>query len=163
MSHRSSEYALAKEAFDAKAARQAAVLNRIAPQQLISALAASAEALDAESEALNDRCLSSEFWPSALPVVVAFPCICLLLTSIAGQCAVKSRHECRLPPATLRSGQHLNLKSKNPQSLKPRCCATCRFAAGDLAVEAFQQQHLKLRQAYHARDIKRQAAEQTLV
>jgi hypothetical protein len=53
---RSSEYALAKEAFDEKQARQAAVLDKIAPQQLISALAALAEALDAESEALNDRC-----------------------------------------------------------------------------------------------------------
>jgi hypothetical protein len=36
--------------------RQAAVLDKIAPQQLIAALAASAEALDTESEALNDRC-----------------------------------------------------------------------------------------------------------
>jgi ESCRT-I complex subunit VPS37 len=89
---RSSEYALAKEAFDGKQARQAAVLDKIAPQQLIAALAAAAEALDAESEELNDR-----------------------------------------------------------------------FCAGDVTIEAFQQQHLKLRQAYHERDIKRQAAEQTLM
>ena len=39
----------------------------------------------------------------------------------------------------------------------------CRFCAGDVTIEAFQQQHLKLRQAYHERDIKRQAAEQTLM
>jgi hypothetical protein len=52
---RSSEYALAKEAFDGKQARQAAVLDKIAPQQLIAALAAAAEALDTESEELNDR------------------------------------------------------------------------------------------------------------
>lgn len=38
----------------------------------------------------------------------------------------------------------------------------CRFCAGDVTIEAFQQQHLKLRQAYHERDIKRQAAQQTL-
>jgi hypothetical protein len=32
------------------------VLDKIAPQQLIAALAAAAEALDTESEELNDRC-----------------------------------------------------------------------------------------------------------
>ncbi len=89
---RSSEYALAKEAFDEKMARQAAVLEKIAPAKLIASLAASAEALDEEADALYEK-----------------------------------------------------------------------LVAGDVSVEAFQQQHLKLRQAYHVRDIKRQAAEQTLL
>lgn len=73
-------------------ARQAAVLEKIAPAKLIASLAASAEALDEEADALYEK-----------------------------------------------------------------------LVAGDVSVEAFQQQHLKLRQAYHARDIKRQAAEQTLL
>ncbi len=46
--HRSSEFALAKESFDQKMARQQAVLDKLSPERLIADLAASAQDLDTE-------------------------------------------------------------------------------------------------------------------
>lgn len=57
---RSSEYAVAKEAFDERAARQEAVLEKLKPSILIASLAAAAETADAESNVLYEKFSDSE-------------------------------------------------------------------------------------------------------
>lgn len=89
--HRSSEYALAKEAFDKRRHRQGRVLAKIQPSQLIAHLKGATDAVDEQSSEL---------------------------------------------------------------------CAT--FTAGDMPVEAFVPQYIKLRTLYHERELKGQAALQML-
>ena len=50
---RSSEYAVVRENFDSKHARQKAVLAKLQPQSLIDALAAQAREAEAEADALQ--------------------------------------------------------------------------------------------------------------
>ncbi|KAK9845949.1 hypothetical protein WJX81_006726 [Elliptochloris bilobata] len=88
----SSEYVAAKEAFDEPAARQAAVLEKVRPAALASALARRADEVEAASDALLERFIAGE-------------------------------------------------------------------AGG---VDAFVAEYVKLRTRFHERDLKRQAAEQTL-
>lgn len=54
---RSSEYAAAKEAFDAAYTRQEAILQKIKPQSLIAALATKAAAADEAAEKLQEDML----------------------------------------------------------------------------------------------------------
>jgi len=57
---RATDFAPAKAAYDAAAARQVALLQRCAPAQLLAALAASAAEDDAASEALEAQLLAGE-------------------------------------------------------------------------------------------------------
>lgn len=88
-STRSSEYALAKEAYERKLARQEGVLSKIKPATLLERLKSAADEVNEEGEELH-----------------------------------------------------------------------ASFMSGDISVESFMQHYAKLRQLYHERDLKCQAAEQ---
>lgn len=89
---RSSEYAVVRENFDGKHARQKAVLGKLQPQALIEALASQAAQTEAEADALQDA-----------------------------------------------------------------------FKKGEVSSEAFVERYTQLRKVFHQRDLKCQAAGQTLV